>query len=638
MLERISGDTPALRTSVAAPSPLEARRPRVWTAAIGWVFAAAAVALWALSGGSKTGRLRYTPVANGQPWQMRPIFSPNGEAVAYTAAAGGGSQIFLRYLKSPTSTQLTHGSGSKEAVGWTGDSKKIYFTRADPSGGKDWALMEVPVFGGEPEFVMAMTKPYLFGGTAVSDDGRTAVYVRTEGNSTFLAYSSPIGAPWKKYQPAPVETNDVFNFPRLSFSRDGRKILYSLDLTSARQIWILPWPPGTGSPRRVLRDLPVLGGPPETSWFPDNRHVIASLQLTRSEPHHLYEVDVDSGAVSQVTASPGVYQTEPAVSPDGQRIIYHESQPDMQMVSVSLADATVTRLIATHNESMPAWSSGQRLMVYTSFRNGPQEIWLRDADGNDRPLVGESAFPPGTTNWWQTPSLSPDGTRVIFNRITTSRENRLWISSVSEGPPVRLTNWENHEFGGAWSPDGSRFVFKARGEKNGTSNRQLCVVKTTGQASPSVIQTIAKEDEGLPDWSPTGEWITFRDQQGSWGLVSPDGSKTVTLGKINTPHLAFSKDGKRLYGIRFEPPRYYLFSLDLASRQVKTIGDVGEDNQPDSHLHPGIRFSLTPDGKSITYSIAGERSTLWMLEGFPQPGFFGRFQLPWKNQAWAKSP
>jgi hypothetical protein len=48
-----------------------------------------------------------------------------------------------------------------------------------------------------------------------------------------------------------------------------------------------------------------------------------------------------------------------------------------------------------------------------------------------------------------------------------------------------------------------------------------------------------------------------------------------------------------------------------------------------SDLNPGIRFSLTPDGKSITYAAAGFESTLWLLEGFGQPGLFSRLKLPW---------
>lgn len=59
-----------------------------------------------------------------------------------------------------------------------------------------------------------------------------------------------------------------------------------------------------------------------------------------------------------------------------------------------------------------------------------------------------------------TPSLSPSGDRIIFAKGDDSGTIRLWISSLSGGSPVRLTNVEaGAEFGGAWSPDGSRFSY-----------------------------------------------------------------------------------------------------------------------------------------------------------------------------------
>ena len=57
-------------------------------------------------------------------------------------------------------------------------------------------------------------------------------------------------------------------------------------------------------------------------------------------------------------------------------------------------------------------------------------------------------------------SPSPDGERLIYDRSGKDGAPRLWISSLSGGSPVRLTNVEpGAEYAGAWSPDGSRFVY-----------------------------------------------------------------------------------------------------------------------------------------------------------------------------------
>ena len=106
---------------------------------------------------------------------------------------------------------------------------------------------------------------------------------------------------------------------------------------------------------------------------------------------------------------------------------------------------------------------------------------------------------------------------------------------------------------------------------------------------------------------------------GTWALISPDGKDKRDLGKIATQHLTFSKDGKTLYGIRAEGDHQYLFSLTIATGQMKTIGDVGSEFAPRSYMNPGVRFSVSPDGQSILYPTFSTKTGLWMLEAFAQP-------------------
>jgi hypothetical protein len=88
--------------------------------------------------------------------------------------------------------------------------------------------------------------------------------------------------------------------------------------------------------------------------------------------------------------------------------------------------------------------------------------------------------------------------------------------------PVLLTNSDHTlEVGGSWSPDGSRFVYVAY-EGGKTS---LMMVKTSGGATPLKLIDKGKRYD-LPDWSSTGDWITYNDDKG-WNLISPDGKSFV---------------------------------------------------------------------------------------------------------------
>ncbi|HUJ22972.1 MAG TPA: hypothetical protein VLX58_15685, partial [Bryobacteraceae bacterium] len=91
------------------------------------------------------------------------------------------------------------------------------------------------------------------------------------------------------------------------------------------------------------------------------------------------------------------------------------------------------------------------------------------------------------------------------------------------------------------------------------------------------------------------------------------------------------KDGKLLYGIREEHDKTTLFSLDIGTLKMIDIHELGTDLAPTSDAFPGIRFSLTPDGKSITYTTSVDKSNLWILEGFRQPGLLSRLGLNWSK-------
>jgi hypothetical protein len=211
------------------------------------------------------------------------------------------------------------------------------------------------------------------------------------------------------------------------------------------------------------------------------------------------------------------------------------------------------------------------------------------------------------------PALSPNADRVIYARIGVN-SGRLWISAVSGGAPTPLTNDDAmSEFPGSWFPDSSLFVYTAI--RSGKID--LMKVKTTGQAEPSILKGNQPQNL-IPSWSPAGDWIACGQE-----LISPDGKTTRPLGKRFSMHYVFSADGKLAYGIGHDGGRIILFSVNIATGVEKVLGDLGKDFSPSSHIHPGIRFSLAPDGKSFVYRVV--KSNLWMLEGFnPKPGLLNR--------------
>ena len=614
----------AFSSEILAPVAAQAKRRRWRTPAVyaGFVLLAGLLGYLLRPTGQDIGNYRYTPFATDT---YGGVWSPDGKAVAYASKQGDVNQVFLRYLDSPVPVQLTHEKQGVWPLGWSSDKNHLIVGQlTDRQESPVYKLYSVATVGGELEFIL----DFDCFGCGLSPDGKVFATLMLTGDSGYnVAVSDPVGSPLQTYTPAPFAGKVLYNTPRLSFSPDGKKILlYRAGDNSHDEAWLLPYPAGGKPPHRVLQKLPTFGGTPNFSWMPDSRYVVVSMAAEQDSPSHLWMADTESDFLTPLTTGTEM-ERNPMVAPDGKSVLYSQRTDHLDVVSVSVEDVAAKTLISTGGQdSMAAWSANVAKMVWVTNRTGRSEIWIHLPDGSERPVVTAADFPAGTLKWFMNPSLSPDGNRVIYVRTDNVGGNRLWMSSLSGGAPVRLTNAEaTEEFGGSWSPDGSRFAYlQTAGGKT-----SLTLVRATGNATP-VALTAGGVDGDLPDWSPDGNWITYRDDAG-WHLISPDAKASKTLGRFDTEYLAFSTDGKRLYGIeksagRPDQDRATLFSLDPALLKKTVVKELGSDLQPASNFGVSIRFSFAPDGKSFVYSTEKKRDDLWLLRGYRQPTWLDRFR------------
>ncbi len=581
--------------------------PRI-AALAGILIAGILLGLWlAPASGVDMTRYRLTPLATERLSQSNPVWSPDGRSVAFVARVGDTSQLFLRAMDTPVPLQLTRLKSSVRMPFWSADSRRVLFVSGEKPAGI-WAVSQA---GGDPEPLQAGERILT---ASLSPDGKTLATLEYRGPGNVEVWlASPPGSTPRKYEPQPFVAHGVYNRPQMAFSPNGKKLLLLIRGDQEEQRWLLSFPPGSGKARRVLQRVNS-AFTPSFSWMPDSRHVVVSSSASAEEPSRLWLADTAGDSIKALTA--GLDDSvQPAVAPDGRRLAFTASLTDLDLVEIPLAGGPARPLIATsRSEYMPSWS--EKGLAFITDRTGQQQIWMRGRNEDwERPIVTARDFQAAgqQVTVFMGPALSPDGTRIAYSARIGEKID-IWISPVSGGVPTRLTS-DNADFEGApcWSPDGNWIVYLAVK----TGKEYLLKARVGSQAQPTVLRDDASPS--VAEWSPAGDWIAARLADGKWTLISPDGRNTRSLGFSQTAAIVFSKDAKTLYGLRRENQQAILFAIDVQSGKDRTIGPVG-DILPGAPLNPGVRFALSPDGKSFATGVVKPRSDIWMLEGIEAPG------------------
>ncbi len=616
------------------PIGTEMHRRRWWPRHLLLIGALAAVAMLAAGMGlrvfdastpSSSPGLRVTPLMFEKDGGEIPyavgstVWKPDGKAIAFAATRNGSfpPQPYVLYLDGSSPEPLTRRFAGGLPKLWTPAGQVLVDTFRGPneasgSGG----LWTVPSVGGEPELLFTVPT-----GTSnilsISADGSTlAAFRRGEDGDLGVWVGSIAGGTLQRYEPAPFASTRVVNVPSLSFSPDGRLLLLLLNPTSGEQAWLMPYPPDPKHPpRRVLESLPSHSGTPHFSWLPDNRHIVVST-AERGTRRHLYLADTVSGRFRPLTDGTGTaLQFGPVASPDGTRLVFTESTLNLDIVTMNVHTAAVSPVIATsRSEEMPAWTAEGKQLAYVTDRNGEPEIWLREQENGDRSLVTSRNFPPGTTEYFLAPEVSPDGTRVMYMRVESDARGgstvaHLWMSSLTGGAPVRLRDSAPEaEFAGSWSPDSAWYAYE--GPRADRTGWELKKVRVSGTSEPVTLAT-SSSSPVVPVWSPDGRWILFDDN--GLKLAAADGGPTRDFG-VKDALCAFARTPELLYCIDDRSGASKLVERTFDG-VVRIVGSVAPENRPTASVGPGLRLSLNPDGEGVTYSVGSRRVQLLLAEG-----------------------
>jgi dipeptidyl aminopeptidase/acylaminoacyl peptidase len=334
----------------------------------------------------------HRPLVSGPGGASSPRWSPDGKRLAYLAAAGNGAQIFVRWMDTGQTAQVTRLEESAGAPVWSPDGRWIAFTLFVES--------EIEPFTDVPE--------------------------------------APEGATWA---PLPKVITSM------TYRRDGEGYVKPGHV----QLFVVPAEGGT--PRAVTSGPHDVNGDPV--WTRDGRELIFSSNRRPEsdlEPidSELWVVPIDGGELRQLTTRHGPDHS-PALSPDGTQIAWLGFDDRFQgfqttlLYVMPLAGGAAPRALTTsldRSVESPVWApDGQGLFMlyddrgngrlgYVSLQGQVREVLDRVGGVTiDRPYEGGSF------------SLSSNG-RAAYTHSTPYRpaDIHLAVPGRADGAPLTQLN------------------------------------------------------------------------------------------------------------------------------------------------------------------------------------------------------
>jgi dipeptidyl aminopeptidase/acylaminoacyl peptidase len=329
----------------------------------------------------------HEPLASGA---ASPRWSPDGTRLAYVAGERGKAQIFVRWMDSGATTQVTRVVEKPSTLTWSPDGHTLAFT--------------MPVASKAESFVKPLPKP--------------------------------AGAEWAA-PPRVIES--------LVYREDGEGYLPD----AREQVFVVS---ADGGAPRQLTDGPYDHEGP-LAWTPDGRQLLVSANRQPDGDYdpansEIHSIRVSDGSLTTLTSRKGPDQW-PVVSPDGRWIAYLGYDDRYQGYQNTLLSVLATdgggapRIVSAgldRSVEQPVWAPGNREIVVSYVDQGRVRLAAIGLDGRLRQLAddvgGLATGRPYTSGQY---SVSRAGL-VAYTTAGPDRLADVAVVPIKGGTSRRITN------------------------------------------------------------------------------------------------------------------------------------------------------------------------------------------------------
>ena len=283
--------------------------------------------------------------------------------------------------------------------------------------------------------------------------------------------------------------------------------------------------------------------------------------------------------------------------------------------SAARAKSMLVRL--TNNsavDSRPVWSPDGRRIVFSSNREGKNEIYVMDADGSNVKRLTSNLADDVNAMW------SPDGNRILFDSDRDGNRE-IYVMDADGGNQIRLTRDNAVDTTATWSPDESLIAFASNrdtGPPYNPYNLDIYVMNADGSNVRRIVDD--PEYDVSPQWSPDGRKILFvTGRNGNFDVyeMNADGTGQKNLTGDNDQAdgaPSWSRDGNNIAFSRRIDGQKQIFIMDAGGGNLKRVINDATNNElpwwsPDGSQ---LVFQSDRDGnwEIYTVSVDGELDQL----------------------------